>query len=344
MLWDYNNIALLRVIGKQVTVSDMCMLCQIIRILVTEIVVGDVISFNYGDAMPADGILVQGNDVRVDESSMTGENDYIRKGPTRDVVMLSSTQVMEGSGKMLVCAVGVSSQAGIIFTLINKGGRFENEREKETPGSEPSPTPGENDVGKRRASVAAAKEEEVVSHEKSVLQNKLTKLAVQIGYAGTIAAVLCMFVLILRFCVQTYVIDGKGWEKHHASEILDFFIIGVTVLVVAIPEGLPLAVTIALAYSVRKMMTDHNLVRHLHACETMGNATAICSDKTGTLTTNRMTVVQSYLGKTSYGQNIQQDMLGSHLVRVLCDGIAINSGYSSRILVLFFSQLFLCSL
>lgn len=73
----------------------------------------------------------------------------------------------------------------------------------------------------------------------------------------------------------------KGWLSSYIKDLLEYFIIGVTVLVVAVPEGLPLAVTISLAYSVRKMMKDNNLVRHLDACETMGNATAICSDKTG---------------------------------------------------------------
>ena len=73
----------------------------------------------------------------------------------------------------------------------------------------------------------------------------------------------------------------------YLSYYVKFVIIGVTVLVVAVPEGLPLAVTLSLAYSVKKMMADNNLVRHLDACETMGNATTICSDKTGTLTTNR---------------------------------------------------------
>lgn len=75
--------------------------------------------------------------------------------------------------------------------------------------------------------------------------------------------------------------EFKGWNPKYVKDLLEFFIIGVTVLVVAVPEGLPLAVTISLAYSVRKMMRDNNLVRHLDACETMGNATAICSDKTG---------------------------------------------------------------
>lgn len=105
-------------------------------------------------------------------------------------------------------------------------------------------------------------------------------------------------ILILRFCIEKFAVENMPWSAYYIQHFVKFFIIGVTVLVVAVPEGLPLAVTLALAYSVRKMMFDNNLVRHLDACETMGNATAICSDKTGTLTTNRMTVVQSYVGGT----------------------------------------------
>ena len=104
-------------------------------------------------------------------------------------------------------------------------------------------------------------------------------------------------------------------------------------LVVAVPEGLPLAVTISLAYSVKKMLDDNNLVRHLDACETMGNATAICSDKTGTLTTNRMTVVQSYLADNHNKEVPKQGQLPQTLVELLCKGIAINSSYASNILV-----------
>ena len=130
----------------------------------------------------------------------------------------------------------------------------------------------------------------------SVLQRKLDKLAVRIGYAGTVAALLCVAILMLKFAIEEFAIPPtRSWDSStDFSEMLHFVIIGITVLVVAVPEGLPLAVTIALAYSVKKMLKDNNLVRHLHACETMGNATAICSDKTGTLTTNRMTVVESF--------------------------------------------------
>ena len=113
--------------------------------------------------------------------------------------------------------------------------------------------------------------------------------------------------------------------------IVKFIIIGVTVLVVAVPEGLPLAVTISLAFSVKKMMADNNLVRHLDACETMGNATIICSDKTGTLTTNRMTVVKSSWGGDIYDKT-PKDELPKSLVDTLVTGISVNSSYTSKVL------------
>lgn len=87
---------------------------------------------------------------------------------------------------------------------------------------------------------------------------------------------------------------GEGWATAQWKELIDAIIIGVTIVVVAVPEGLPLAVTISLAYSVGKMRKENNLVRHLHACESMGCSNIICSDKTGTLTENRMAVVSLY--------------------------------------------------
>ncbi|CAG5132882.1 unnamed protein product, partial [Candidula unifasciata] len=171
--------------------------------------------------------------------------------------------------------------------------------------------------------------------EKSVLQSKLTRLAIQIGYAGTAIAVLTVVILIVQFCIQEFVIRGKTWTATDTTRNIEifvkYFIIGVTVLVVAVPEGLPLAVTLALAYSVKKMMHDNNLVRHLDACETMGNATAICSDKTGTLTTNRMTVVQSYIAKNYYKSVPDFQAINSKLGQLILESIAVNCGYTSKI-------------
>ena len=167
----------------------------------------------------------------------------------------------------------------------------------------------------------------------SVLQKKLNKLAVQIGYGGTAAAVVCILVLSIRFSIEEYAVEGRGWNSStDFSQLLHFVIIGITVLVVAIPEGLPLAVTIALAFSVKKMLKDNNLVRHLHACETMGNATSICSDKTGTLTTNRMTVVESYFAGTHYEVTPKTEDLPGNLLDMLKLCIAVNSNYTSLLI------------
>ncbi|XP_069340535.1 plasma membrane calcium-transporting ATPase 2 isoform X8 [Eulemur rufifrons] len=172
--------------------------------------------------------------------------------------------------------------------------------------------------------------------EKSVLQGKLTKLAVQIGKAGLVMSAITVIILVLYFTVDTFVVNKKPWLPEctpvYVQYFVKFFIIGVTVLVVAVPEGLPLAVTISLAYSVKKMMKDNNLVRHLDACETMGNATAICSDKTGTLTTNRMTVVQAYVGDVHYKEIPDPSSINDKTMELLVNAIAINSAYTTKIL------------
>ncbi|XP_071518787.1 plasma membrane calcium-transporting ATPase 2 isoform X6 [Panulirus ornatus] len=352
---------------------------EVQQIGVGDIVVGDICQIKYGDLLPTDGILIQSNDLKIDESSLTGESDHVKKGVDSDPMVLSGTHVMEGSGKMLVTAVGVNSQAGIIFTLLGAAADEEEveakkrkreakkQRKKHKKGDsgeeliDADPTkPGDGeaaavtgnshhvtansanadgDVRNNKHAKEEEEEDEEVARrsggggqDKSVLQAKLTKLAIQIGYAGSFIAVLTVVILIVRFCVQTFVVEGKPWSPFYANHFVKFFIIGVTVLVVAVPEGLPLAVTLSLAYSVKKMMKDNNLVRHLDACETMGNATAICSDKTGTLTTNRMTVVQSYICSEDHKTTPKYESLPHHVAELLIHAISINSAYTSRVL------------
>ncbi|XP_022080452.1 plasma membrane calcium-transporting ATPase 2-like isoform X2 [Acanthaster planci] len=316
-----------------------------ILVKVTEIVVGDICMVRYGDLLPADGIIIQSNDLKIDESSLTGESDAIKKSVERDPALLSGTHVLEGSGKMVVTAVGLNSQTGQIFSLLLdvKGQKpAEAEDGVADRGVVKVPADGNNidDSGAANSRTAnpekqamlQEREESNMMEGKSVLQGKLTKLAIQIGYAGCTIAVLTTLVLIIRFCIETYGIEQRSWETGHLRKFVDFFIIGVTVLVVAVPEGLPLAVTISLAYSVKKMLHDNNLVRHLDACETMGNATAICSDKTGTLTTNRMTVVQAYIGMVHHHTVPNYDQLHPELLQLLVEGISVNSSYASRLL------------
>ncbi|XP_051932236.1 plasma membrane calcium-transporting ATPase 1-like isoform X1 [Hippocampus zosterae] len=327
---------------------------QVIQISVSEMVVGDIAQIKYGDLLPADGILIQGNDLKIDESSLTGESDHVRKSLEKDPMLLSGTHVMEGSGRMVVSAVGLNSQTGIIFTLLGAG---ENDEEKKAKKSKKQGPPENRNKAKTQDGIAleiqplkseeAAESEEkeevkpvkkviVPKKEKSVLQGKLTRLAVQIGKAGLIMSAVTVIILILYFVIDTFGIQGRSWTSEctpiYIQYFVKFFIIGVTVLVVAVPEGLPLAVTIALAYSVKKMMKDNNLVRHLDACETMGNATAICSDKTGTLTMNRMTVVQAYVGDTHYKTVPEPTAIKPDTLEVLVNSISINSAYTTKIL------------
>ena len=131
----------------------------------------------YGDLLPADGILIQSNDLKMDEAAMTGESDQVKKGETTDPMLLSGTHVMEGSGRMVVTAVGVNSQAGIIFTLL--GAVDEDHADGKGDTSDPEQANMATDEKEKSPS-----KEKSSSKGKSVLQVKLTKLAIQIGYAG----------------------------------------------------------------------------------------------------------------------------------------------------------------
>uniref|UniRef100_A0A3P8YCZ9 P-type Ca(2+) transporter n=1 Tax=Esox lucius TaxID=8010 RepID=A0A3P8YCZ9_ESOLU len=323
----------------------------VIQIPVAEMVVGDVAQVKYGDLLPADGILIQGNDLKIDESSLTGESDHVKKSVDKDPMLLSGTHVMEGSGKMLVTAVGINSQTGIIFTLLGVG---EGEEEKKDKKGKQDGTLENNQNKAKKQDEAVAMEMQplksaeggevegekkkgnVPKKEKSVLQGKLTKLAVQIGKAGLVMSAITVIILVMYFVIETFVVQGREWLTEctpvYVQYFVKFFIIGVTVLVVAVPEGLPLAVTISLAYSVKKMMKDNNLVRHLDACETMGNATAICSDKTGTLTTNRMTVVQAYMGDQHFHKVPHPDQINPKVLDTLTNAVSVNSAYTSKIM------------
>ncbi|XP_042180823.1 plasma membrane calcium-transporting ATPase 2 isoform X5 [Oncorhynchus tshawytscha] len=359
---------------------------QVIQLPVADIVVGDIAQIKYGDLLPTDGVLIQGNDLKIDESSLTGESDHVKKAADRDPMLLSGTHVMEGSGRMLVTAVGVNSQTGIIFTLLGAGEPGEEEKKEKKDCPHPSAHPiatiatdgaaggfatgnaslvngkiqddnMENNQTKVKKQDGAAamemqplksaeggemeeKEEKkkanVSKKEKSVLQGKLTKLAVQIGKAGLVMSAITVIILVLYFAVDNFVLQKRPWLTEctpiYVQYFVKFFIIGVTVLVVAVPEGLPLAVTISLAYSVKKMMKDNNLVRHLDACETMGNATAICSDKTGTLTTNRMTAVACYVGDVHYKEIPDPGLLSVKSLDILVNAISLNSAYTTKIL------------
>jgi Ca2+ transporting ATPase len=240
-----------------------------------ELVVGDILSVNSHNlaSIPADCLLLgPAMDLKMDESSLTGESKLISK-KAGDVV-LSGTTAVQGSGKMVVIAVGINSVAGKIKARV-----YESEDHED------------DGIG---------------SGEESPLFTKLTLIAKQIGIAGTVAAV---FTFIIMMAI------GLGYHKESKNQIVEYFIVAVTVLAVAVPEGLPLAVTLALAFSSNRMMKDQNLVKHLDACEVMGCATTICTDKTGTLTTNKMAVRSIYTGEVNFVCSDPSMSLGDFLLK-----------------------------
>lgn len=173
--------------------------------------------------------------------------------------LLSGTKVQDGSGKMLVTTVGMRTEWGKLMETLSEGG------EDETP-----------------------------------LQVKLNGVATIIGKIGLAFAVVTFMVLTVRFLVEKALSNEiTDWSSTDAMTLLNYFAIAVTIIVVAVPEGLPLAVTLSLAFAMKKLMNDKALVRHLSACETMGSASCICTDKTGTLTTNHMVVTKIWIGERS---------------------------------------------
>ncbi|KAG2547456.1 hypothetical protein PVAP13_9KG101600 [Panicum virgatum] len=217
------------------------------------------------DLLPGDVVhLAVGDQVPADGLFISGYSVLVNEssltGESEPVVinednpfLLSGTKVLDGSCKMLVTAVGMRTQWGKLMAAITESG------DDETP-----------------------------------LQVKLNKVANIIGNIGLCFALLTFVVLSQGLVAQKY-LDGLllSWSGDDVLEILQHFSVAVTIIVVAVPEGLPLAVTLSLAFAMKKMMKDKALVRQLAACETMGSATIICSDKTGTLTTNRMSVVKA---------------------------------------------------
>lgn len=152
------------------------------------------------------------------------------------------------------------------------------------------------------------------------LQDKLEEMTALIGYIGIAAAFATFVALIINIFV-------RGHGKNVATGFIDAFIMAVTIIVVAIPEGLPLAVTISLAYSTKKMYSDQCFIRVLSACETMGNATNICSDKTGTLTENRMTIVSGIFGDVYVDRETFQhssSIIPENVKRVIVEHVCVN--------------------
>jgi Ca2+ transporting ATPase len=255
-----------------------------------DLVVGDIILFKEGDIFPADCIMMAGYGVQIDESTITGESKILHKEILTlaegriDCFLSCGSKVIEGSGEAVVCCVGPMST-----------------------------------VGKSRALMMQEEDEE---EENTPLQDKLEETVKHIGLIGLTAAILTFLALLIYDIVEAEE-DGE-WTTKNWRALLTSLILAITIIVVAIPEGLPLSVTMSLAFSVDQMKKENCFVRQLYACEFMGEATTICSDKTGTITTNKMLVSNAYIAGTTF-TSAACDGLSQEVRIKICENIARNS-------------------
>ncbi len=289
-----------------------------------EVVVGDVVSLEMGDEVPADGRLLRAADLYVDQSLMTGESEPVHKradpgdaaeGFERPGCLYRGTQAVDGVGLMVVTEVGDATHLGQIARRLSAA-------------EDEAPAGGEEARVKRKLTL---------SKQLTPLQEKLRRLAGLISKVGYTAAGLIFLALLARGLLKGEVFwphGGDDWLKVSGA-LLGYFVYVVIVIVVAVPEGLPMSVTVSLALAMRRMTREQSLVRQLVACETIGSATVICSDKTGTLTQNQMRVVRlSWDGKTfelGSGDSVIPQAHGLQAVGLLrpVDWIALNAAVNS---------------
>ncbi|XP_073140446.1 calcium-transporting ATPase 12, plasma membrane-type-like [Henckelia pumila] len=261
------------------------------KVSIFDAVVGDVVFLTIGDQVPADGLFIDGHSFQVDESSMTGESDHVEVDAMHNPFLLSGSKVADGYSKMLVISVGMNTAWGEMMSSITR------DSDQQTP-----------------------------------LQERLNRLTSSIGRVGLAVACLVLSVMLIRYFTGNTT-DINGRREFNGSDrnlndvfnsVLRIVSAAVTIVVVAIPEGLPLAVTLTLAYSMKRMMADQAMVRKLSACETMGSATVICTDKTGTLTLNQMKVTKFWIGSEEIKQEISR-VISRHLIESFYQGVAFNT-------------------
>ncbi|GFF96912.1 calcium-transporting ATPase 2 [Aspergillus lentulus] len=278
-----------------------------LRISVHDVLVGDILHLEPGDLVPVDGIFIGGHNVKCDESSATGESDQLKKTGAEQVMQLLEQRHSKQQDLDPFIISGSKVLEGVGTCVVTSVG-----------------------INSSYGKILMAMRQDM---DPTPLQKKLDGFAGAIAKLGGSAAVLLFFVLLFRFLGSLPGNHQTSTEK--ASQFTDILIVAITVIVVAVPEGLPLAVTLALAFATTRMVKLNNLVRVLKSCETMGNATTVCSDKTGTLTQNRMTVVTGTFGSDEFDDKNQSsngrrsaafanDMARGHK-RMIIESIAINS-------------------
>ena len=258
-----------------------------------DIVTGDIVILETGEEIPADGELLEAISMQVNESNLTGEpvtsktiieENFDKEATYASNLVMRGTTVVDGHGTMRVTHVGDATEIG---------------------------------------KVARQSTEQPL--EQTPLNIQLTRLANLIGKIGFTVALLAFLIFFIKDVLLHYDFAAlNGWHDWLPvlERTLNYFMMAVTLIVVAVPEGLPMSVTLSLALNMRRMLSTNNLVRKMHACETMGAITVICTDKTGTLTQNQMQVYEpSFYALGATGKLVDNDEVSN----LIAEGISANS-------------------
>ena len=269
-----NDSEQVKVFRKLKAAGTKVLMLRMINIPKMDVVKGDIVRVESGDAIPADGILLESNQLLVDESAFTGE-PFVRKNANDDALLehepngqyndnhshayaentvLRGSTVIEGNGIYQVTATGFDTEEGKGAISTQKG------REVRTP-----------------------------------LNRQLDGLGKWISWLSIGLGILVLGARVVHYFYFANIDDLYFTDVEKMAYVVESVMIAVTLVVAAVPEGLPMSITMSLALSMRRLLKENNLVRRLHACETMGATTVICTDKTGTLTQNKMTVMDSLI-------------------------------------------------
>ena len=258
------------------------------QISIFEIVVGDVIFLKIGDQVPADGLFLDGHSLQVDESSMTGESDRVEVNCSHPF-LLSGTKVINGNARMLVTSVGMNTKWGEMMSTISSRN----------------------------------------TNHQTPLQTRLKELTSSIGKLGLAVAFHVLIILFYRYFTGN-IKDENGNKEFNGSTtkvydilnaVVSILAAAITIVEVVTPKGFPMAVKLTQIYSMKKMMADQAMVRKLSACETIGSITTICTDKTGTLTLNKMKVTKFWQGKAP----ATYTSIAPYILELLQGGVALNT-------------------
>lgn len=270
-----------------------------------DVVIGDIVKLESGDEIPADGVLLESTSLRIDESNFTGElyaNKTTNESEFKSDATYPSNFLLRGS------------------TVIEGNGVFRV-----------------TEIGMNTEEGKGVARTQEGSDVETPLNQQLSQLGKWISITSFVIASL----IVVGRMIYFFFFDGDASNNHSLIEIAEFILgsimIAVTLVVVAVPEGLPMSVTVSLALSMRKMLKENNLVRKLHACETMGAATVICTDKTGTLTKNQMTVLETdFYGGDEEFERIRQNMAVNSTAEVYKedDGKLITIGNPTEVALL----------